>query len=244
MVMYETWYDFFFVSDPTGGAPPQRVIRERTIVIEPGEIHKETISFVPRTTVLARPYYRTALLFPRNDGADIQPSLAERGSNPARRQIKVQQAPEHGYVARYIEHLYYPDRDNEAEHAEYALPLLYVRRAFKETGAPAAIMFVANVPLAAYHMSPPPFRNIVEGSECGNELPEEVWHSLVFKRAPHEGANPFDLDCEESIRIKNYFMKFIVMEKYWRFILYVSKPKNNRAYGIYFPLPLMGFLGD
>lgn len=243
MVTYETWYDFFYVSAPGESTPPQRVIRERTIVIEPGAVHKKAISFEPRTTALVRPYYRAELLFPKGD-PDVRISLSnKRTGDESVRQIRVPQAPEHGYVVRYVEHLYYPDRENAAQ-TKYALPLLYVRRSFKEDGVPAAVTFVVNVPLAAYHISPPPFRDIVKSSECANALPEKTWHALVFKRAFHRGANPFDLDCKESVRIKNNYMKYIVLEKYWRLYLYVPKPKKNRAYGIYIPLPLMGFVDD
>ena len=245
MIVYETWYDFFYATALGKGTVAQRVIRERTVVIEPSWIHKEPISFVPRTTVLTRPYYKAALLFPRNDKSDTELSLSVgyEDGDPVHR-VEILQAPERGYVARYVEHLYYPDRSNETGSAKHALPLLYVSRTTKENSVPASIMFVVNVPLAAYHISPPPFRSIVEKSKCSRELPKEIWHTLVFKRAFQKGASTFDLDCEESIRVKSNFMKFIVLEKYWRLNLYVPQPKKNRTYGIYIPLPLMGFIDE
>lgn len=245
-------------------------IRERTIIIEPEE-HSEirAIFYRGRSAFVTVPYFRAEIIskmptrfdapgirFVLGIGPDEESENKERGegselvvlpflepaNNPPPGSEKSR------LIVRYTENLHFIGAGSPASiYDPRRLPVLYVRKAFPEDGAapPDHIIFHVNVPLGVYHILPPPFEDRiarVSNEKCRNQLLAEKlsWHALVFKRNADQGGF-FDVDCEESLNVIPYFVRYLMPEGVWKLSLIVHRPKRGRVYGIHLPVPLTAF---
>ena len=255
-VIYETWYDFITHEG-------ERFIRERTVVVEPDE--ENEFGYIPRSTMRTAVYLRAEIIskvptrFGRFDawsvigiGPDAEENVPQLGIFDLSNTLEESFRAEGGRPkmrARYVEHLHHVDESAYRPGVGDRLPVLYVRRALPEQDhkfCSMNLIFTVNIPLGVYQISPPPFEraiNKIGNTGCRKKLIEKraFWHALVFERPSSPDKDPFLVDCEESLRVLPYFVRYLLPGGLWRLSLFVHNPRPGRIYGIHMPIPLTAF---
>jgi len=241
VLAYEVWYDFIIAESPRT-KDRKYFIRERCVCVDSKS--QERVVYHPRSSAMYLTYFRVEILRPAILGPTGEPPhylymgyIPDHYVCVASDEL-TQSRSEGKPRARYVEHLYLISPDTYSKQDKKRKPILAVRRSILTPGEVTHLSFTVNIPLRAYHISPPPFGELPSVKNCKG-FDKEQWYAAVFE---HNHEDPFRLDCEESKRVANSFhFKLLLPEKIWQLKLLVEDPKEGRTYGVHLPLPLLGF---